>query len=308
MKEVLVIYYSQTGQLTTILENMVKPFSNEKVNVTYYEIKPEKPFEFPWKPDSFYDIFPESFLQIPKKIKHPENDVLNKKYDLVLLGYQVWFLTPSVPINSFLKSEAAKILLKDTPVVTVVACRNMWIQAQEKVKVLLKNINANLVGHVAFIDRHINHISVITIEHWMLSGKKDRYLGIFPKPGVSDKDIAEASKFGPSIEGAILNNNYHNLQEKLLSLGAVVINPYLVMTDKRGNVLFSKWANLLIKKGNPGEPKRLKWIHIFKYYLIFAIWVIAPIVFIVFLLTYLPMHFKRKKEKTYFSSVDLKDY
>ncbi len=308
MKEVLVIYYSQTGQLTTILENMVKPFSNEKVNITYYEIQPEKPFEFPWKPDSFYDIFPESFLQIPQKIKYPENDILNEKYDLVILGYQVWFLTPSVPINSFLKSEVAKTLLNDTPVITVVACRNMWIQAQEKVKKLLKNINANLVGHIAFIDRHINHISVITIEHWMLSGKKDRYLGIFPKPGVSDKDIAEASKFTPPIETAILSNNYTNLQEKLLSLGAIIINPYLVMTDKRGNVLFSKWANLLIKKGNPGESKRLKWIHIFKYYLIFAIWVIAPIVFIVFLLTYLPMHFKRKKEKTYFSSVDLKDY
>ncbi|WP_291864502.1 dialkylrecorsinol condensing enzyme DarA [Maribacter sp.] len=307
MKEVLVIHYSQTGQLTTILENMVAPISKESVHVTYYEIKPIKPFEFPWGKDSFYDVFPETFLQIPSEVETPPEEILNKDYDLVILGYQVWFLTPSVPINSFLKSNAAKKLLNNTPVVTVVACRNMWLQAQEKVKRLLVDADANLVGHLAFVDKHINHISVVTIEYWMLSGKKDRYLGIFPKPGVSDKDIAEAYKYAPPIKEAVLKNDFSTLQETFIKLGGVIVNPYLVMTDKRGNVIFSKWANHIIKKGKPGEAKRLKTIKAFKYYLLFAIWVIAPIVFIVFLFTYLPTSLKRKREREYFSSVYLKE-
>ena len=307
MKEVLVIYYSQTGQLHDILHNITKTVAGDQVNISYLKITPKKPFDFPWDSKKFYGVFPESFLQIPTELQPIPSEILNKKYDLVILGYQVWYLTPSIPINSFLKSDAAEKLLKNTPVVTVVACRNMWIQAQEKTKRLLARVGANLVGHIALVDRHINHISVITIEYWMLSGKKDRYKGVFPKPGVSDKDIRTAQKFGTPIRKALLKNDFKGLQQELLDLDAVRVNPFLVMTDERGNIVFSKWANHLIKKGSPGNPERTKWIGIFKYYLLFAVWVITPIVFIVFLLTYLPMYQKRNKEKRYYSSVLLKD-
>ena len=307
MKEVLIIYYSQTGQLLSILENIAKKIKGENVNISFYEIVPEPIYEFPWEQEKFYDSFPESFLQIPDKFHAPKEVILNKKYDLVILGYQVWFLTPSIPINSFLNSSYATKLLKDTPVVTVLACRNMWIQAQEKMKRLLKNVGANLVGHIALVDKHINHISVITISHWMFSGRKDRYLGIFPKPGVSDSDIVASERFGNPVKAALLSEDYSNLQNEIIALDGVKINPFLVMTDKRGNVLFSKWANHIIKKGAPGTPERLKWIGFFKYYLLFAIWVIAPIVFIVFLLTYLPSFNRRRKDKAYYSSVGLKE-
>lgn len=307
MKEVLIIYYSQTGQLLDILENMARKIKGDDIAISYYEIIPDPVYDFPWKQEKFYDSFPESFLQIPDKFHPPKETILKKKYDLVILGYQVWFLTPSIPVNSFLKSRYASQILKDTPVVTVLACRNMWIQAQEKMKRLLKAVGANLVGHIALVDKHINHVSVITISHWMFSGRKDRYLGIFPKPGVSDRDIREAERFGPPIKSALTSNNFKDLQNTIVKLGGVKINPFLVMTDKRGNILFSKWANLIIKKGGPGNPKRLKWITLFKYYLLFAIWVIAPIVFIVFLLTYLPSFKQRKTDKAYYASVALKE-
>ena len=307
MKEVLIVHYSQTGQLTTILENIESTLADDTINITKYRILPEPKFDFPWKPTQFYDVFPETFLQIPAKFRPPKPDILNKKYDLVILGYQVWYLTPSIPINSFLKSDFAKKVLKDTPVVTVVACRNMWLQAQEKMKRLLVAVEADLVGHIALVDRHVNNLSVITIQHWMIRGRKDRYLGIFPKPGVSDKDIANAKIFGTPIKKALLAENFNPLQTTLVDLGAVVVDPYLVRTDERGTVLFSKWANHIIKKGEPGSPLRLRWIGFFSIYLRIAIWVIAPIVFIVFLLTYLPMTQKRKKERKYYASVALKE-
>ncbi|MEO9891974.1 dialkylrecorsinol condensing enzyme DarA [Aurantibacter sp.] len=306
-KEVLVIYYTQSGQLFDILKNVTSALENKNTNITYYKIETNPEFEFPWKQKNFYDVFPESFLQIPRDIHPPKEEVLNRKYDLVIFGYQVWFLTPSIPINSFLKSEYAEKLLKDQPVVTVVACRNMWLQAQEKIKRLFKKVNANLVGHIALVDRNINHISVITIAHWMFSGKKDRYLGIFPKPGVSAKDIANANRFGPPIKEALEAGNFSELQRKLVALKSVKINPFLIQTDERGNAIFSKWANHLIKKGDANKPQRIKWTRIFEFYLQFAVWVITPIVFIVFLLTYLPMSAKRNRDKTYYSSVELKE-
>ncbi|MGB7394526.1 MAG: dialkylresorcinol condensing enzyme DarA, partial [Pricia sp.] len=105
----------------------------------------------------------------------------------------------------------------------------------------------------------------------------------------------------------LLKEDFSDLQEKLLQQDAVQVNPFLVQTDKRGNAIFSKWANFLIKKGGQGNPERLKWVKRFHYYMIFAIWVIAPIVFIVFLVTYLPMTQKRNRERKYYSSVALKE-
>lgn len=305
MKEILVIYYSQTGQLFDIVSNIVSTVKDENVNISYHEIVPKKKFPFPWEKAEFFNAFPETFLQIPVALENVPQAILQKKYDLIILGYTVWYLTPSIPVNSFLKSSEAKILLAETPVITVSASRNMWIMAQEKVKKLLLINRAKLVGNIALVDRNLNHVSVITIVHWLMGGKKTRLFGIFPKPGVSDKDIREASKFGLPIKNALLKNDFSGLQNSLLKLGAVRVDPSLIATDIRGNVVFTKWANFLIKKeGN----KRRKWLVFFKYYLLFAIWLIAPIVFIVFLVAYVPTYRKMQREKAYYSSVAIKDF
>lgn len=307
MKNVLVIYYTQSGQLLEIAKNVVSNIeASNEVNVSYYQIKPKKEFNFPWNKKEFFNAFPESFLQIPTELDLSNETLLTKKYDLIIFAYQIWYLTPSIPANSFLKSNIAKTLLKDTPIITVIGARNMWIKAQEKTKKLLLDCSANLVGNIALVDRHINHISVITISKWMFSGKKVKHLGIFPKPGVSQKDINEATKFGKPILESLLSNRFDQLQEDLLKLDAVKIKPFLVLTDKRANVLFGKWANFIIKKGDKNSTKRLKWIKVFKVYLLFAIWVLAPLVFIVFLLTYLPMLGNIKKDKKYYQSVSYK--
>ncbi len=307
MKNVLIIYYTQSGQLLDISKNITQDLEDSTdVNLTYYEIKLKNNFPFPWNKKEFYNAFPETFLQIPAELKDLENPILQKQYDLIILSYQVWYLSPSIPINSFLKNDMAKTLFNDTPVITVIGCRNMWIMAQEKVKKILKENNANLVGNIALVDRHINHISVITILHWMMSGIKSKYLGIFPKPGVSDKDIEESSKFGSAILNNLLNNNFTSLQDQLLEKGAVKIKPFLVVMDKRANILFGKWANFINSKGEANSKERQPFIKLFSIYLMVAIWIIAPIVFLLFLLTFIPFTGKRLSNKKYYSSVLLK--
>ena len=308
MKKVLVVHYSQSGQLTEILDNIMFPISqHEEVKITHLKLEMEKDFPFPWPKDEFFEVFPETFLQIPSKLKPIPQEILNQSFDLVILGYPVWYLTPSIPTNSFLMSAEGKKLLSNTPVITVIGCRNMWIMAQEKVKKLLKNCNAQLVGNIALVDRHINHISVITITKWMFTGEKKRFLGFFPKPGVSQKDINESTKYGHVILPYLLKGDYSTLQKNLVKNGAVIIKPFLITVDKRANVIFSKWSNLIRYKSGQGENKRSLLVKLFNFYLIFAIWVIAPIVFILFLLTYLPLLGKIKNQKHYYSSVELQE-
>lgn len=301
MKNVLVIYFTQSGQLAEIAQNITRPLQNDtEVNVVFHEIKMAEPFPFPWNKERFFDAFPESFLQIPAEINPVPDDILNTKWDLVLMYYQVWFLSPSIPVNSFLKSPYAKQLLNDTPVVTVSGSRNMWYLAHDKVKALLATNGAKLKGNIALVDRAGNLISVITIVEWMFSGKKYKHLGIFPLPGVSDKDILESEKFGHTILKALKNNNLGQLQPKLLEQDAVRVSPYLVGVDRKGNHIFKKWSAFIIKR--QGEARR-KLLKLFVVYLVLAIWVISPIVYILHLISYPLRINKIKKDIAYYKSV-----
>ncbi|GAA3723860.1 MULTISPECIES: dialkylrecorsinol condensing enzyme DarA [Flavobacterium] len=300
MKNVLVIYYTQSGQLESIAKNIAKPFLNsDEINLTFHEIQLEKPFPFPWNKESFFDAFPESFLQIPTALKPVPEEILNTKFDLVLFHYQVWYLSPSIPINSFLKSDDAKKILNNTPVITISGSRNMWIMAQEKIKVLLRKANGKLVGNVALVDRVGNLISVITIVEWMFSGVKKKYLGIFPLPGVSEKDIQESSQFGEIMLDSLQQNNLAQLQPKLVDAGAVKISSYLVTVDKTANKIFNKWSNIIYKN----QKNRKQLLKVFNVYLFLAIWLISPIVYILHLITY-PLKLKSiKKETQYYQGV-----
>lgn len=302
-KNILVIYYSQTGQLEDIVRNIAQPFEAKKeaYDVTYYNIQLKEDFPFPWPGDVFFNTFPESYLQIPKEILPPSEEILNKKYDLILFGYQVWYLTPSIPIISFLKSDYAKQILKDTPVVTISGTRNMWMLSQEKLKVYLRDLQAKLVGNIALVDRHDNYTSVLTILRWLTTGQKEKS-GMLPAAGVSDEEITGSVKYGEIIERHFNNNDLNSLQPDLVKNGAIEIRAFLVRVEKVGNKIFTVWSNLIIKK----KEKRPLLIKFFKVYLMAAIWIISPVVLVLHLLTTPIFWFKRQKQKTYLQGINLK--
>ncbi|SKB86285.1 hypothetical protein SAMN05660841_02727 [Sphingobacterium nematocida] len=301
MKQVLVIYYSQSGQLEDIAKSIAQPFlEDEKVELDFYEIKTVHSFPFPWRSAVFFDVFPETFQQIPEEIHPPAKHILEKKYDLILFHYQVWYLTPSIPINSFLKSPYAATILCGTPVVTISGSRNMWAKAQDKVKALLLQNGARLVGNIALTDRHHNMISVVTIVDWLFSGLKRRAYGIFPLPGVAEEEIKGAYKYGETIKSSMKKDNFDSLQALLLAQGAVDYKFFLVSMDKKANRMFHIWSTLILK--NPKKRKLL--VTSFKYYVIFAIYFLSPIVFLIELLLFPLLYFLRiKKEKAHYQGI-----
>lgn len=299
-KNVLVIYYSQSGQLKEIAEQVAKPLREDsRVQHDFLNIEMENEFPFPWTNETFFGAFPDTFLQNPHTVKPVSEEILSKKYDLILFAYQPWYLSPSIPANSFLKSQYAKQIFADTPVVTVIGSRNMWAMAQEKVKKLLKNLNAKLVGNIALADRNPNLISAYTIVKWMFTGEKRKF-GILPKPGIAQHEIDESLKFGEVILKHLKSNNFDFLQDDFLKKGAVEIRHFLIQIDKTANRMFAKWAGIIKnKKGNA----RKRWLKGFYYYLVVAIWVLSPIVNLIYLIAY-PFRFKKiKKEIAYFKGV-----
>jgi hypothetical protein len=297
-KKVLVLYYSQTGQLTEIVENFLQPFLQTNIEVEKYQLFPINDFPFPWTEEKFYDTMPESVLG--KTVELKPFQLKEKKYDLIVFAYQPWFLSLSIPANSIIQHPQVQSILKGSNVVTLIGSRNMWLHAQESLKTILKNAGATLVGNIALADRNQNHVSALTIMHWMFTGSKTRKWGWFPLPGVSDTDIKNTSVFGKTVAAALLKENFDNLQSQLIAQQAVDVQPNYVLIEQVAPRLFSIWANLVTKRKN-----RSLWLTFYKYYLLFALFIIAPIVLTINSIFFRPfLGNKVKKQIEYYQGID----
>lgn len=307
MKRVLVVYFSQTGQAKQAIDAVLKPFEvNTNYHLDYLLIKPKKIFSYPWSYTEFFDIFPETVQGVPCDLE-PLNIDPTINYDLVVIAYQPWFLSVCVPINSFLQSIEAKQLLANKPVITIINCRNMWLGAQEKMKKQLIHLKANLVGNITFVDRSSNLVSLVTVLAFVLKGTKENFLGIFPKYGVTEKDLVHAPKFGEIILNHLEKNQLQNIQPELNQQGALDIRGNLLLMEGRGKALFPLYANYISKKGTHGSEQRKTRVRIFGIVLPIGILLLSPIITIVSRLAPLLAKKKFDKEIAYYSQNTLRE-
>lgn len=277
MKKVLVVHYSQTGQLKDIVAAILGPLSSDKsLQIDTLGLQPQPAYPFPWTTQQFCDVFPESVAGEPCALAPLDLDP-EAPYDLIVLAYTVWYLSPSLPVQAFLRSPEAARLFPGTPVVTVIGCRNMWLLAQEQVKQRLQELAAPLVGNIVLGDRAGNLTGVATIAYWMLTGRKDRLLGFFPKPGVDPEDIRQAYRFGIVLRKALEEDITALDQEVLNAVGAVRVEPAYIIFEHRIRRIFRIWARFIRKKGGPGAPDRQRRVRAFFYYLLTAIAILAPL-------------------------------
>jgi len=289
-KKVLAIYYTQSGQLGEIINSFTAPLIEAGATVEKVLIKPLKNYDFPWTGSRFFSVMPDCVLSVPTEL---EPIVLKETtYDLIILGYQPWFLSPSIPANSLLNNATFKNALKGTPVITISAGRNMWLNAFDRIRKSLKDAGANLVGNIALVDKHANPISFITIFYWMLTGKRDRYLNIFPKPGVADEDISNTKVFGDTVLGHLKTGEWDNLQGELLQQKAVVVKYPLMFIEGKAKIIFAIWAKFISKRKN-----KTAWLSAFKYYLFVALFLGAPVLLTLDAIFIRPFSSKRIKNK-----------
>lgn len=280
MSKIVVLYWSQTGQLTRILNSITKPLEMAGHQVDYKRYYPVQDYPFPWTVPTFFDLMPETFLGMPRPDELLVEPILEpNSYDLVILGYAPWFLSPSLLVQGLLEKEEVKSLIANKPIITVTGCRNMWLNAMEKLKELLLVRKARLVGNIALVDPASNVVSLITLSAWLFAGKKEGFMGgIFGPSGVTDAQIQHASKFGEIIHAYLSKGDFSGMQPELVKADAVAVNPNLIPIETRAIRLFGLWANFIRKKGGPGNPNRYFRLKLFLYYIVAALSVIGPIV------------------------------
>ncbi len=307
MKKVLVIYFTQTGQAKQSLDAVLKPFEEDtNYQLDHLLIKPKQAFPYPWSYTQFFDAFPETVNGIACELEpiaiDPKTD-----YDLVVIAYQPWFLSICIPINSFLQTPEAKQLLTNKPVVTIINCRNMWLGAQEKMKKQLLNLKANLVGNITFVDRSANLVSLVTVLAYVLKGTKENFMGIFPKYGVTEKDLAHAPVFGNIILNNLEKGSLQNIQPELNQQGALDIRGNLLLMEGMGTALFPLYANYISKKGTQGSEQRKTRVRIFGIVLPTAILILSPIITILSRLAPVLARKKFSKEIAYYAQNSLRE-
>jgi hypothetical protein len=289
-KKILAIYYTQSGQMGDIINSFTTPIVEAGATVEKMQVKPVTEYKFPWKGNHFFSVMPDCVLSVPTALQ--PFDLKEKAYDLVILGYQPWFLSPSIPSNSIVNHPDFKAILRDTPVITISAGRNMWLNAYDRIRKSLKEAGGKLVGNIALVDKHLNPVSFVTIFYWMLTGKKERYLNIFPKPGVSDKDISNTAVFGAIVAKHLEKGEWSNLQQELLDQKAVVVKYPLMFIEGKAKFIFAAWAKFIAKRKN-----KAPWISAFKYYLFVALFLGAPVLLILDAIFIKPFSTKRIKTK-----------
>ncbi|MGM3309228.1 hypothetical protein ACSQ6I_25175 [Anabaena sp. WFMT] len=286
MKRLLIVYYSHSGDVDRAIKSFTKCLSIPEVEIHWECIKAKIDYPYPWSLFKFFDVFPECINNEPPEI-YPPKFSEDDKFDLVIIAYQVWFLSPSLPIQGFLKSKYAQVL-QNTKVMTLLVCRNMWHSASETMKKMIADVGGIHVDNVVVTHQGKPLATFISTPRLLLTGKKNGLWGVLPPGGVSDRTIDDLSRFGQQIANnlpalsdgcsdAYGGQSDRSNQPLLKGLDAVEVNHRYVIPELIGRMAYRPWAKIARLFGKQGSWSRLPIICIFAFQLIFAI----PIVLLV---------------------------
>jgi hypothetical protein len=231
MGRVLVLYYSQSGEVAEIASVFATELSRTGAEVTIERLNPETAYPYPWRSiRRFFDAMPESVLGLPPPIRNPGYDPTSR-FRLVVLAYPVWFLSPALPVQAFFRLPHAEVL-RGTETVTITVSRAMWQRASERIKSLLATAGAVHCDNVVVTHQGSPLLTLVSTPRALLFGRKDSFLGVFPKAGVADSErvrvqglatvIAQRLRSDRSFGGSLLSG------ESALSITRWLVVPELL--------------------------------------------------------------------------------
>ena len=282
---VAVFYYTQTGQALAIARSLCAPLEAAGCRVVTREIRPVTAYPYPWSSEAFFQVFPESRLGIACAIEPVDLSGEVAEADLVLVVGQSWYLSLSTPLHAFFQSPEVRAYLHGRPVVFVNGCRNMWVMTQSETRRYLREIGARYVGFIELHDKAPNLVSVLTIIRWLFYGRKEA-TRLLPAAGVSQRDVADADRFGLILLRTLYDGQWEQLQERLMREGAVTFIPQLYFIERNGYRMWGRWAHFVRHRGGAGDPRRQGRLRLFKAYLFFVLYAVSPFGLLFYGLTY----------------------
>ncbi|MGI9309649.1 MAG: dialkylresorcinol condensing enzyme, partial [Gammaproteobacteria bacterium] len=205
--------------------------------------------------------------------------------------------------TAFLQSEDARRLLQGKPVITLIACRNMWLMAQEEMKKLLKEVDAHLVGNAVLIDEAGSLWSLLATPIWVLSGRKGPTLGgLIPRAGVAEAAIRACDRFGARLLERFRAGE--NLQGDVLQgLDAVCVDEKLILSERTARRGFRVWGGLIRASGPHGAWQRKPILAVYAVFLFVFLLTFVPVTMVVKKIMAPFMRRQIQEQKDYFSQL-----
>src|SRR3954468_3251810 len=210
---VLVVYFTYTQQSRLVAEAMAEVLSERGCDVHQAAIEltdsryAERFSRFPLR-HAFLDIFgmlPAQLRGATGEIRIPD-EARDGEYDLICVGSPTWWLKTSVPIRSFLKSDAAGRLLKGKRFAAYVVCRRYWSINLKTVRKLGTAQGGEYVDgiHFSFAGGQVRSLLAL-LSYFGKGENRARYLGVkIPptnlQPGYLEQARAFATELADGVE------------------------------------------------------------------------------------------------------------
>ena len=199
---VLFVYYTYTKQTLKIVEAMADVFHQRGCEVQQAAIQfTDSRYATRFTQFPFRHLYRDLFGMIPAQLRGATGEIRipdnarEGSYDLVCIGSPTWWLKTSVPIRSYLKSDAAGQILGGKRFAAFVVCRRYWGINLRAVKKLGTAKGGSYVdgAHWAFAGGQIK--SLLSLLSYLGKGEnRDRYLGVKIPPPTSSQTTSSRRK------------------------------------------------------------------------------------------------------------------
>jgi len=189
---VLFVYYTYTNQSARIVDAMSDVLRERGCDVDQAAIEftdkrwagrfTEHPMQHVWR--DVLGMAPPQLRNVTGEIVVPEK-AQNGDYDLVCIGSPTWFFRPSIPIRSYLKSEAAGQVLRGKRFTSFVVCRRYWSINLRAVKKLGRAQGGEYVDGIRFTFEGGQIPSFMSLVSYLGKGENvERYHGMKIPPSL----------------------------------------------------------------------------------------------------------------------------
>lgn len=207
-RQVMLIYYSFSGQTGVLLNRLSAGLKDQGVEVFFEKLKPVKHLRFPV--GSILRTYLMMFATLLRR-RVPIQELSAKckqEYDLFILAGPTWSYNPSGPVLSFLDRDG-KDVLEGREVLPFISCRGYWKVHWWGLQKKLAQCGAHFSNLIAF--SHPNPEPWCTIGVFLkIAGKNPERSGIIGKYykhfGHSNEQMEEAYSFGVQIGKSLKNN------------------------------------------------------------------------------------------------------
>jgi menaquinone-dependent protoporphyrinogen IX oxidase len=199
---VLFVYFTYTQQSLRVAEAMadglrergcdVRLAAIELTDARWAERFTRFPFRHPY--GDIFGMMPAQLRGATGEIRIPE-DATAGDYELVVIGSPTWWIKTSVPIRSYLKSDAAGRILNNTRFAAYVVCRRYWGFNLRGVRKLGAERGGEYVDgtHFSFAGGQVR--SLLSLLSYFGKGEnRERYLGVRIPPTNLKPDYVEQAQ------------------------------------------------------------------------------------------------------------------